>query len=375
MKRPLAIALAAALLAAAPAQAASVPELATLDARAAAARTQRAELQRGLDDLARQIEALKAQGAGQLFGNAELDALLKRSQELSGQVADALRLESEAAEALRGGQSRRLLELEGELARLKARWDAAKSRDDRQALVGQLRALRSERDALRQALPSARVPQVSERPTDDPDELLERADAFYDGADKLVREQQSLEKRISELQAERDLERRMNEFLGEDALFDEHDRRLSISRPVRTTAPPAEAGQADGTYTESTKTPGDAPGPAQPVGSDSNGTPAASLDDGRTLPPSYSEGSPGKSDTPREPGVSVGRQDGADPVAATPLKVEITRTPPERRGGAVAWSEDESLEELAARREKLRALADELRRKGDEAVKKAGSLD
>ncbi|HEY3445289.1 MAG TPA: hypothetical protein VGK67_02950 [Myxococcales bacterium] len=380
MTRLLAIA-AAVLMLASPAQAAPLPQLraevAQADGKVASVRGQRLELQKSLDLVARQIEELKAAKSGKLFGNAELDDLLKKSQAISSQMTDALKLENEAEEVLRGGQAMMVNELDSELARLRARWDAAKTREERSGLVGQLKALRAERDSLRRAMPSTMVPRVSDRPTDDPEELLERADALLDAEDKLRREEQALSKRIEELKAERDLERRMNEFMSEDSLFDEHDRRFSVTRSGATGA-----AQLDDSKTSPTqgnaKTSNEAtPSVSSPFEATSgyNGNPS----DGRTTPPAMADTTngeggwtPGAGGTPIGGGSTPGRQDGASAVAAP--RIDVTKAPPERRTSVAPYSEDEGLDELLGRRVQIQKVAEEMRRKADEAAKKAKSL-
>ncbi|MBI5544910.1 MAG: hypothetical protein HY901_13550 [Deltaproteobacteria bacterium] len=361
------------------AHAAGLPQLrgdvATADSRVASARSQRMDLQRSLDEVARQIEALKAQQGNALFRDSQLDGLLKTSQDLSSRMTDALRAENDAAEALRGGQAKLVNELDGELARLRARWDAATTREERAGLVQQLKGLRAELDSLRRAMPSTLVPKVSDSDSDDPEELLERADALLDGEDKLRREEKALEKRIAELKSERDLERRMNEFLGEEALFDEHDRRLSITRPGRSLA--ADASAAPGTASvDSQKTAGDAPATGATPSPSWEMSDEPSAVDGRTAPPtgySSNEAAPGGSKVgSSRGGASFGQQDGAEVVAAP--RVGVTRTPPERRFGLAPYSDDESLEELVARREELRKVADDMHRKANEAASKARDL-
>ena len=94
-----------------------------------------------------------------------------------------------------------------------------------------MRALRAERDAVRAALPAAQVPALLPAPSsDDPEELLEQADALRDAGDKVKQRLAALESRIAEAREERDLDRRMGDFLGEGAMFDEQDRRLRLDR-------------------------------------------------------------------------------------------------------------------------------------------------
>lgn len=368
-----------ALLLAGSAHAATLPELragvASAGTKVTGIRGQRSELQKSLDDVARQIEALKGKPGSVLFGNPELDRLLKRSQDLSARVAEALKAESEAAELLRSGQGRLADELDQELARLRTRWESASRREDRQELTQKLRALRAERDALRGSAPDRTLPAtVADRPSTDPEELLERADALLDSEDKLRREEQALARRIEELRTERELERRMDEFLSEDALFDEHDRRLSTVLTVRGAQ--AETGQLPAGTSDSGKTPGAAV--PNPVGAPVvEGDPTSAYDSvngryGEAVPASPSGKTSG---TPSASGTgSLGRQDGAEELGPAATRVGVSRAPPERRQDGAAYSDDEDLEELVARRAQVRKLAEELHRKAQETVRQARQL-
>ena len=72
------------------------------------------------------------------------------------------------------------------------------------------------------------MPPLSGTASDDPAELLEQADAVRDAEDKVRQRMEQLQTRIHELKDERDLDRRMNDFLGEESIFDEQDRRLRL---------------------------------------------------------------------------------------------------------------------------------------------------
>jgi len=195
---------------------------------ARALQQQQAQLKSELNEVAGRIQELKAQQRGQLIPGGELSGLLRRSQELSGTLTD---VESNLSRA--EGQ---VLEKRGALAEaLDAEMDAARAsfdragRDDRRALLDRMRALRKERDQVRAQLPAAQLPQVKAEASDDPADLLEQADALRDTQDKVAARLKALEKRIGEVKRERELDRRMGEFLGEEQAFDERDRRLATS--------------------------------------------------------------------------------------------------------------------------------------------------
>jgi hypothetical protein len=92
-----------------------------------------------------------------------------------------------------------------------------------------MRDLRTERDALRSALPASQVPALDRRESsDDPEDLLEQADVLRDSEDKVRQRLLALRGRITEVREERELDRRMSDFLGEESMFDEQDRRMRL---------------------------------------------------------------------------------------------------------------------------------------------------
>jgi hypothetical protein len=195
---------------------------------AQALRDQQTRLRSELNEVAGRIQELKAQQRGRLIPGGELSGLLRRSQELSGTLTDV--------EANLSRAQGEVLERRGALAEaLDAEMDAARAqfdragRDERRTLLERMRALRKERDQVRAQLPAARLPQVKAEASDDPADLLEQADALRDTQDKVAARLRALEKRISEVKRERELDRRMGEFLGEEQAFDERDRRLATS--------------------------------------------------------------------------------------------------------------------------------------------------
>jgi hypothetical protein len=211
--------------------------LEALRAEAQATRAQTRELrerQQGLraelNTLAGRIEALKAEQQGRLVAGSELETALRRSQELSGQLTGL-------AQSLAGAESeaeRRNLALHtalsDELARVRASWDATSDREARARLIARMRELRDERDAVRAALPASQVPALdrAHASSDDPEDLLEQADALRDSEDKVRQRLKALQSRLTEVREERELERRMSDFLGEDSIFDEQDRRMRL---------------------------------------------------------------------------------------------------------------------------------------------------
>ena len=189
-------------------------------------RGRQARLKGELDALGGRIESLKGQAQGKLLPGGELDGALKRSQELSGALTQLATQAERASSDAERANAALAAALSEELGRLRSSWDHA-GREERARLVARMRALRAERDSLRSALPAAQVPALSAG-SDDPAELLEQADALRDSEDKVRQRLQALRARLTEVREERELERRMSDFLGEDSVFDEQDRRLRL---------------------------------------------------------------------------------------------------------------------------------------------------
>lgn len=195
---------------------------------AEALKQQQTQLKSELNEVAGRIQELKAQQRGRLIPGGELSGLLRRSQELSGALTEVEANLSRAEGEVLQGRGALAEALDGEMDAARAAFDRA-GRDDRQALLERMRALRKERDQVRAQLPAARLPQVKAEASDDPADLLEQADALRDTQDKVAARLKALEKRISEVKRERDLDRRMGEFMGDEQAFDERDRRLATS--------------------------------------------------------------------------------------------------------------------------------------------------
>ena len=233
MKSPLLLVLLCLALGA-PARAGSALDAPRAEAQAARTRVrelraQQQALSEELNILAGTIERLKATQKNRLVAPPELDAALRRSQELSGQLTTL-------AQSLAGAEpeaERRNLALytalSEELTRVRAAWDGTTDREARAGLLARMKVLRAERDAVRSALPPSRVPAFNPAdPSEDSAELLEQADALRDSEDKVHQRLRALHARLEELREERELDRRMSDFLGEESMFDEQDRRLRL---------------------------------------------------------------------------------------------------------------------------------------------------
>jgi hypothetical protein len=322
-----------------------------------------------------------------VLGDAELEGLLRRSQEISSHLTSLVRSRGDAEEAVRVAQGRLSMELDREILALRSQWDAAGERGARRALLPRIKALRLERDSLRRATPSLVLPSVPDAPTDDPDELLERADALLDSVDKLRREEKAIALRIEELKGERELERRMNEFLSEESLFDDHDRKLSYSRRGReivAATTDSASGAPDNRGTPAPPSAGGAPPrapkenervrlqPEPPATLGYNENDAASPGGKAVF---NTQEAPRASAVPGPKGAaSPGQHPGLEELLDDGARAGSLEMPPDRRFDGRPFSEEESLEALEARRGKIRALADQMHRKAEETARRAREL-
>jgi hypothetical protein len=347
--------LAVSLLVAAEAIGATPLDAARASARAAREqvtqlRSRQLERRNELSALSGRIEALKAQPKGRLLPGGELDAALKSSQELSGVLTELAQQVAAREAALESANLALLEALSAELTRLRADFDRQTSREVRRGLIGQLRRLRGERDALRATLPQAKLPTLDTvRPSDDPEELLEQADLLRDNQEKLERELKAMDARIAERREEAELDRRVQRFMGEESMFDDQDRRLRVQRTeVLSSAAPA---------TPATR--GDDASPPAAAGFSAGPTPAG---------PFESEGSPG--------GPLALGQGAPAGLGATIVTSGSDARPQVGAGTAVARSAagDEDLELLEAQRARIKGLTEELKKKAGELEQRASEL-
>ena len=196
--------------------------------RVAELRAGQSALQKQLDDLAPRIESLKQQSG--VVPGGELKEQLRRSQDLSSQLtAIAQALASAEVESQRR-DSELLAGLSAELQRLETAWDQSGSRQKRALLMVQVQALREEREKLRSSKPLRDSPSVQpSRVSEEPEDLRRQLDSLRDSEDKVKQQLSAVESRISEVRDERALDRRMNEFLREQSLFDEQDRSYRLT--------------------------------------------------------------------------------------------------------------------------------------------------
>ncbi len=341
------------LLLGAPAWATSGVE--ALRAEAREARTQvrgLRERQQGLsaelNTLAGRIETLKAERRGQLVAGAELEEALRRSQELSGALTGLAQALAEA-ESESARRNLALHEaLSQELARVRASWDATSDRQARAGLLSRMRTLRAERDAVRAALPPSQVPALGRaEASDDPEDLLEQADALRDTEDKVRQHLQALRARITEVREERELDRRMRDFLGEESMFDEQDRRLRLRRDSATNTLSVEPTQRGTPFPSFSQDAAESPSPVSSpeVGDSPNAGPP---------------GEGGTTGTPLPP----------PPVRATDNRPQVGGV----RAQALASGDLDDLASLEAEAKRLEALARELDSRADALEQRAGEL-
>ena len=197
--------------------------------QASVVRSEQMQKRQQLNQLSSRIETLKAEAKGKLLPGGQLDAALKQSQELSGALTALAQTMSTRESDLESANLALLQALSAQLDSLRADFDRQTNRANRQKVLAQFKALRAEREQVRSALPAAKVPALEAlRFSEDPTELLEQADAMRDNEDKVRRELKVLEGRISEARSERELDGRVRQFLGEESLFDDSDRRLRV---------------------------------------------------------------------------------------------------------------------------------------------------
>lgn len=337
-------------------------------ARAAAAAAREASLSlrsqqqaaRGeLNALAARIETLKTQAKGKLTVGSELDGALKKSQELSGQLTGLAQSLAGREAELESANVALLGELSNELSRLRQDFDRQTDRVTRKATIDKLRQVRRERDQVRASLPAAKVPALDAvRPSDDPEDLLEQADALKDNEDRVREQLRSLERRIAEAKEERELDGRVRQFLSEDSLFDEQDRRLRLQQRVTEAAAAAnttkttagEAPQTSGAATDRGASDFSAAGPQ------GAGAP-------QTAPPPVGNNAPvpaAPQANPAPPATHV--VSGSD---ARPVIGQSTRA---------TGRDDDDLEELEIQRRKLTGLAEQLKVKAAELERQARQL-
>ena len=294
---------------------------------------QQLALRNELSTLSARIEQLKASSKGKLLPGGELDASLKKSQELSSALTGLAQQVSSREGELEASQLALLEGLTQELSRLRAEFDRQGDRQVRAGLIEQMKQLRAERETVRAAIPPARLPSLEAlKPSDDPEVLLEQADLLRDNQEKLERELKTLEGRIAERRQEVELDRRVQRFMGEESMFDDQDRRLRVQRVESVSSTTVAGGTSTG-Y--------DKAGAQSPVTNSNDNLPAL-----------------GGASAPEPPAIRTG-SDAHPQLGGAP--------------GTLA-GDDDDLRGLEATRAKLKGLAEQMKKKASELEGRAAQL-
>lgn len=311
-----------------------------------------------LDELGAKIAAQKAQRSNAVLRSGTLDADLRRSQELSGAL-NGLSLELARAEANAARAEAALLETLN--AEIRAAQEAAvrAAPEQRRPLFDRVRSLRAEREALRPRLPAAGAAVGSvTASSEDPEDLLEQADALRDSDDKVRQRLRAVQARLRDAREERALDERMSSFLSDESLFDEQDRRLRVVNDGSGLRAANSGGGGDFGSAEAVRAgdaatgAGNAPAPAPPA-----------------------EGGTGTGSPPPPPGdvTSPPSAPGGLTAAAPPAVGESGKTIV--GGRSVPLSADEELRALEAEQQKLEALSKDLARQAAQLENRARALE
>ena len=215
-----------------------------------------------LDSVAAKIEALKAKNVKSSVLKEALQKSVELSNALTRLTQEMVRLENQAVTS----EKKLLIALNEEWKRLRQAFNKVSEPEQRRAMLSQLRRLRAERDQVRQSLPKEVLPDSAwAEAAEDAETLLEEADALKDREAKVRKQLKELEARIAEAKEERELARRMSDFMGDEALFDDQDRRLRLSQAETTVS-----SNPEGTF-EAASAPSE-----PPVGAEVPTAPAAS---------------------------------------------------------------------------------------------------
>lgn len=322
-------------------------------------RSEQMSLRGELNQLASRIEALKAERQGKLLPGDELSDALRRSQELSGSLTSLAQSVAGAEASLERENLALLPEISAELSWLRSELDRRTDRQARRELIGRMRSLREEREQVRAMLPAAAVPALeSAGSADDPEDLLEQVDALRDVEDKVRRELLALETRISEKREERELDRRMGEFLGDESVFDEQDRRFRLRQDSverqKTTTTAAEPPQGGRSFAAAPKVEASSsPGEQQPPPADDPSLAARDLNQNEKAP-----GSPSVEET------FISRS-----ARASDARPIVGQSRPD-----MLSSLDDSLQSLERERARLKGLVEELKLRARKLEDQAQSL-
>ncbi|MHB1845055.1 MAG: hypothetical protein ACYCWW_09505 [Deltaproteobacteria bacterium] len=312
----------------------------------AALEGQRAALRAELAALGARIEVLKRALPPGAAPTPALVPLLEQSTALGATLDGVGRSEAEAEAALARARAALSKACEREQAALSARWGGATA-GERPGLEAEIAALHAPCARAQTALapaPALPAQAAQAKPTDDAQSLREKADFLRDREDALRRRIAQTNERILAVGREQALDRRVSEFVHERDLFDDDDRRLSVTRTE----------YAGGTATSLA---------VQSPSSNQGQAGGASLSNGPTPVAGSSGGSGGGQGGASSPGLGgVGSPAGpADSMGPATSKETLAGTRPEElRMDDAPAGDDESLEALRAERETLSREAERL---------------
>ncbi len=342
-------------------------DLKDLLSQLSAAANERRSLAARLDSLNAQIEQQKNSIMGGRLGartGAVSDELLRESQSVSEQLSHKVVEEQTLTEKVQESRGRLTLSVDAEIRHLYANWDKTPRHKLRSVLVPALRQLYQERKVLLSEQfahqnNEAAIPAISNQSSGDPDALLEMADMLLDREDKLRREEKAVARHIEQLRNEQELERRLAALVEEDALFDEGERRISLSRSAHITV-------ADKSATAPLAIEPQANFSASDIGKSSIGP----------VPVSAENASPDAGGSAAVPSPASGTSNRQSAMAAAERSDMDTLS----SGGTAPkpflgnWAESDSIQTLKAHQAYLRSQADELHRRAEEAIRQAGEL-
>src|SRR5712692_826704 len=194
--------------------------------RLSALQDQQATSRKVLDQVAAQI-AIAKRRRNSLVPAGDLEALLRRSQTLSADLTSLAKAVATAQAQAERADAALDVGLSEAISKARTDWEHSTDRNARHGLLAQVRTLQTEREQRRARVPPQAVPTVEPpKPSDDPEDLMEQADVLLDAQDKVQKQLVAVDLRIAQVREERDLDRRMTEFLADESIFDEQDRRL-----------------------------------------------------------------------------------------------------------------------------------------------------
>lgn len=178
------------------------------------------------DSLARAISVLKQRQASP-FEARSLEAALTRSQKIADSLQFVQAREQNLDRLVRQKAELLLKNLNDEMSRLAELGKQAKKSGDtaeRERVTREIKTYRQWQSFCQQILaeppPAIIIYEVRAEPDDDDAALRRKADFLRDQADRLAREVQRLEQRLTEVREEEAVRRRVNEFASDIALLE-----------------------------------------------------------------------------------------------------------------------------------------------------------